>query len=177
MKTQLIIQIPGYQSSKFNIQLICCFLVLITACSVFREKSFLQADSLRLLNTSMALEQESARHREAITLNSSANSSEKQSLTEIYPTGPFRYSVKDGFSGKADRLVINERLKENKEQKRSAGVKESSSDQLVMKKNEKSRLQSRLKEVALRPKNIFWLYLAGILLLFVMIWRFRRFLA
>ena len=170
MKTQLTLSTP-YPTYKLHLLGIC--LVFITACSVFKEKSFYETDSLQRQEIKRATQSESTAMSQSLRIYSSSDSTDRQSFAEIYPKGAFRYSPAEGFSGDAERLVINERLRSAQERSDALRVMQSTQVRKAMNEELKSREHTRKKEKQVRPRNLSWLYLAGCGLIFLGIWWFR----
>jgi hypothetical protein len=143
MKTQLTLPYEFNTSPLHHHILIIC-LLFITACSVLKEKSFFQADSLLRRNSSTEIETEIQTQSQGFGIYTSEDSADKQSYTEIFPEGVFKYSVKDGFEGKAGRGLINERLKEGRRVRDSAELLQSGKLQTKIKAGEHTAVRSRL---------------------------------
>jgi hypothetical protein len=101
------------------------------------------------------------------------DSSENQSFTEIFPNGSFRYSAKEGFSGNANRVVINARFKQGRRLHNSSEVKQQSNTVSVILEKQRLLTQTRLKEKAAVVSNYSSWYLFGLLLVFVGIYVLR----
>ena len=170
MKTELTLATP-YPTYKLHLLGIC--LTLITACSVFKEKSFYETDSLQRQESRKEVKTEASATRQALQIYSSSDSADQQSLVEIYPSGIFKYSQKDGFSGEASRLVINERLRSRKLETGETRVSQKQQSKIAVKEGGKLLKQTQKKEKHKTPKNMVWLYLAGCVWIFILIWRFR----
>jgi hypothetical protein len=176
MKSQLTLRMPGQVPSSSNIHLIGICLTLITACSVFNEKSFFETDSLQRRNSRVAIRQESASQTKALRIYSSADTSDRRTFAEIYPKGNFRYSPAEGYSGEAERLLIDERSQERQHVKGSSRLLQSNNSSSTVEERDKSLKKTRVKEKELVPGRYSWLYLAGCGLIFLLIFVLRNFL-
>lgn len=174
MKTQL--SLPVYHNASYNIHILGICLVCISACSMFKEKSFYQTDSLEHQVIRREMKTESDSSSQALRIYNSSDSADHQSTVEIYPRGNFKYSAKDGFSGEADRLLINERLHSGALRSGAVHVLRNAKVRSSNIEAEKSLRQTQLKEKKMKPLNLSWLYLAGCALIFLLIWRFRKIL-
>ena len=162
--------------SSFHIHLLGICLCLITACSVFKEKSFFETDSLQRQNNSREIKSETRASGRAVRITTSEDSGDTQTWSEIFPQGAFKFSINKGFDGQAGRVVIHQRLKQLKKTRDSSAIGSS-----VLKKKrlnetakqvDKKRLQG--KEITARKFN-YW-YLAGLLGIFAGVYLGRQFL-
>jgi hypothetical protein len=174
MKSQLTLRMPGQVPASLHIHLLGICLTLISACSVFKEKSFFETDSLQRQNRKATLRQESVSQTKLIQFSSSKDSLDRQSFAEIIPKGTFSYSPAQGFSGEAEKVLIRERLKASHRGTGTSKLVQSNKVREAIKKNENSRVQIRQKKKELRSPGLSWVYLAGCGLIFWLIWRFRR---
>lgn len=169
MKTQLTLLMPGQIPSSLHIHLLGFCLTLISACSVFKEKSFLQADSLQRQKVDTHVKTEARLKSQAIRIYSTLDSSDKASYTEIFPQGFFRYSAADGFSGKAEKLIVRERLKTTRLLQDRRQEKLDGSLKAELEDARQSKIKTQLKEKLQKPAGISYLYFSGCLLIFVVI--------
>jgi hypothetical protein len=176
MKTQITIAPPYFITSANNHHLLFISLVFITACSIFKEKSFFQADSLKQKKVRQEINTESLTTSEVVSLYTSTDSADKQTLAEIFPKGEFTYSLADGFRGEAHSVGIRERVQQTRQQSGSDRQAQTSKLQRHMEESEKLRIETRLKEKELKTQNISLFYGGGcamILLLLFFWWRFK----
>lgn len=174
MKTQILTP-PKYSiTSTIILHFILISLTLITACSIFKEKSFFQADSLRRQELRKEVKTESATQTQSLRIYNQQDSSDKQSYTEIFPDGLFRYSHEEGFLGTAKKLLINERLKEGRQVQSSARVTQTEKAKSESREKEKLITKTSAKEKAVNTSNYTFWYLAAIAMLFVGIYFFRN---
>ena len=144
----------------------------MTACSVFKDKGFYQADSLLRRNGKLEWKAVENSHIRTVEVYSSEDSADKQYSVEISPTGLFKYSMTDGFSGEAGRIVISGKIREGRKVRDSAGQVQASSLDLAAKGSESSRTQTQVKEKILRSRKHFYLA-AGCLAVFILIYLLR----
>ena len=174
MKTETLTS-PLYLLKSQKIpHLLFTTLIFITACSVFKEKSFFQADSLQKHNTRREIKTSATLEAQAVRIYNVDDSSEKRFFTEIFPEGFFRYSAEDGFSGNANRVVIDERIKEGRKLRDSARRNENSSTVSHLRENERLLSQTRLREKMVNTSNDSLWYLVGLLLIFAGVYVFRK---
>ena len=167
--------IPTAQSHlRFvNLHILGMCLTLITACSVFKEKSFFQTDSLQKQNTREEIKIKESTQTNTVRILNHQDSSDQQSYTEIFPEGLFTYSVKEGFSGNAKRVTINDRLKAGRKVSDSARFRGSNKRVSNITETERQLIQTRQKVKAKNNKNYTSWYLAGIFLIFAAVFAFR----
>ena len=108
MKTQLTL--PGSYPAIYNLHILGICLTFITACSVFKDKSFFQADSLQKRDIRREVKTGESVQSQAVRIYSQEDSSDRRSFTEIFPEGHFSYSPEAGFNGNAKRVLINENI-------------------------------------------------------------------
>lgn len=176
MKTQLTLRMPGQMPSSYHIHLLGICLCLVTACSVFKEKSFFETDSLQRRDSSREMKSETRTSGRALRITSTEDSANTQTWSEIFPQGTFKYSVKEGFEGKAGRLLIHQSLQQMKKVHDSSATSNS-----VFKKEKLEETAKQIDRKTLKRKEIttsrlnYW-YLAGLLGIFLGIYLGRRFL-
>lgn len=176
MKTQLTIPYQPFHFGSCNIHIISLFFIFITACSVFKEKSFYQADSLLRRNTSTEMKTEVKTHTQGLRIYTSEDSLEKQSYTEIFPEGVFRYSAKEGFNGKAKRVVINERVRGVKKVRDVADHWQEVNLKEGIKKTENTVYRVKLKEKEVKGSSYSLWFLLVLVMGLVVVYIFRGFL-
>ena len=174
MKTQIIIPTPYFNKPSNALHFLLISLTLITACSVFKEKSFFQSDSLRRHDIRREVKSESATQTQSLRMYNQQDSTDKQSYTEIFPDGFFSYSAEEGFLGTAKRVLINERLKEGRQIQGSEQQTQTENRQSETSENKKLLTRTRLKEKAVNTSTYTLWYLAGLVLLFAGIYIFRN---
>lgn len=176
MKTTLSIPAPFSYQGCNHIHLMMCLLIFISACSVLKEKSFYQADSLSTRNSKNEEITELTSNLKAIRVYNSSDSAEKQFFTVIIPRGPFKYSETEGFNGEAERLFISERVKESKQVRDSARLVHMNAVSSAKKSIEGTVMKTRLKEKHLKAANLNLIYPGVCILILVLImYRYRRF--
>ena len=175
MKTQLCIAMPASYAGKHHLHFLGIGLLLITACSLFKEKSFYQADSLLRQNTNREMKTSLNAHSKMTRIYISSDSADKHNEAEIFPVGFFSYSVTDGFKGKAERIVIKGRIKEGKLVRDSGQLTLESNVSSEIKEAERVVQKTRSKKKEVETRNYALLYLAGGLLIFAGVYFFRRF--
>ena len=174
MKTQTTLPSPYFITSGNTLYLLLLSLIFITACSLFKEKTFFQSDSLHRHNIRKESTQQSAIKTESLRFYSNSDSLDRQTFAEIFPKGPFKYSLADGFSGEAERLVINERVNESSQLQVSGQRKKTSELKSAMKESERAIAQTRLKEKEVETSNLNLRILVGCALIFLLIFLFRK---
>ena len=174
MKTHLTIPLAGCLFNTCQLHILGICLTLITACSVFKEKSFLLTDSLQRQHIRREVKTETKSQVNAVRIYSQEDSSDRRSFTEIVPEGFFRYSSHDGFSGKASRVLMYDRTKESKKVRDSTQFRQVKST--LSKTGETRRMLSktRVKEKDHHANNSIAACLAGLLLIFAGVFLFRR---
>lgn len=173
---KLTIPFPQAPSSALYLHIFYLFLTFITACSVFKERSFLQADSLRRHDTRKELNQQTVKKSESLSFYSKTDSADRLTFAEIFPAGPFKYTPTDGFSGEAGRVVISERMKETKRLEMAEQLKETSELKSGLKESKGEIVQTRLKEKEVKTNNLNMWMLAAVALIFILIFLFRKYL-
>ena len=174
MKTQISPPPSYFITTQHTPHFLGILLIFITACSVFKEKSFFQADSLRRQDIRREVKTGSATQTESLRIYNQQDSADRQFYTEIFPEGLFRYSAKEGFLGTAKKVLINERVKEGRQVQGSAQVTQAQKTQTESRENEKSLTRTRLKGKAVSTRNYTLWYLAGLALLFAGIYFSRN---
>lgn len=167
MKTQLTL--AGYYPVSYPLHFLGICLTLITACSVLKEKSFYQADSLRRDDIKTQAKIETIITGQAFRISSSSDSSDRLSYAQIFPKGNFKYSIVDGYSGEAEQIIIHERVLERKRQTESAGLTETSKANANIQASAKASTRIRSKEKVLDANNVVLLFMGGCLLLSLII--------
>jgi hypothetical protein len=170
------LSIPIPPNSASHLHLLMCILIFISACSVFKEKSFFETDSLQRQKTAASMKQESHSRQDAVRMYSHTDSGDQQTFAEIIPRGAFKYSLAEGFSGEAERLLIRERQQRSS---RGTGFSRSRRDERLntdLNAKAETRTKSMLKAKVQKPRGLTLIYLAGTVLLFVLIYWCRRYL-
>lgn len=176
MKTQLTIPMPINYVVTYNLHFIGVCLLFITACSLFKEKSFYQTDSLRRIKNDRAIKMNRYDHIKMIRLYTRSDSAEKQYVTEIYPKGFFNYSPENGFSGEAERVVLKGKVKEGILVRDSGHLSQESNIRSDTKEVERAKMQARSKEKKVKTKNTrLEFVVGGVVLVGVLIFVFGRF--
>lgn len=176
MKTQLTIPYPSYYAGSYHIHVLAIFLIFMTACSVFKDKGFYQADSLLRRNEKLGLKAVENSRVKIVEVYTSEDSADKQYSVEISPKGLFKYSMTDGFSGEADRVVISGKIKEGKKVRDSARAVQTSSLRVAAKGTESTLTHTQVKEKVLQSKKSHFYFVAGCLTIFILIYVLIRFL-
>lgn len=170
MKTQLTLPFPASYPGSLNIHVLGICITLMTACSVLKEKSFYETDSLQRQEVRTEIKSESTVTSQALRIYSNSDSADRQSYAEIYPSGPFTYSAKDEFSGVASRLLLKERLQWRRSQRGALQVSGKTKVNSTVKELEKSMTKTGQKRKESKPLNLSMLYMAGCALIFALIW-------
>ena len=176
MKTHLCISYPSYYVGSYPIHLLAIFLIFMTACSVFKDKGFYQADSLLRRNEKLELKAVENSHIKMVAVYTSEDSADKQYSVEISPKGLFKYSMTDGFSGEADRVVISGKIKEGKKVRDSVRAVQTSSVRLAAKGSESTLTHTQVKEKVLQSKKSHFYFAAGCLTIVILLYLLGRFL-
>ena len=171
---KIAIPIPQAPSSPLYFHILYLLLIFITACSVFKERGFTQADSLQKQSTKREAKTNESMRVDAVRIYNHEDSTDKQSLTEIFPHGFFNYSTEKGFSGNAKRVVINERAKAGMRMQDSVKLKQSKSATSNLHENESLLTQTRMKEKVIDTSNFNLWYSVGLLLIFAGVYLFRN---
>ena len=151
-------------------------LLFISACSLFKERSFSQADSLLRFRSNRELKTNSTTHSKMIRISVSSDSSDKQYEAEIFPKGIFTYSPGNGFNGEAERVVLKGKLKEGKLVRDSVQFTVESNLRSERWEAEQAKMQTRRKEKEIKIKDNRLTVLVGCLVLaVVLLFVFRRF--
>jgi membrane carboxypeptidase/penicillin-binding protein len=152
-------------------------LLYISACSLFKEKSFYQADSLLRQNTKRGSKNNSIIHSKAIRMYSSSDSADKQYVAEIYPRGFFNYSHEHGFSGTAERIILKGRVKEVKSVRDSAALSQEINLSSEIKESERGIMKTSSKEKEVKAKSTRLPFLGGFIIVgLVLLFVFRKLL-
>ena len=175
METQL--DIGSWRANNLFVQLMAVLFILLSACSSLWGSRALRSDSSSESEISKELNASSSVHSEEIRIVSDADSTEKRVIAEIIPSGRFSYSATAGFSGKAERLVVNEQLKTGRLRDELLGQMQHSRVDSQSKESAVQDSVNRLKQKVREPPDLSWLYLAGCALIFVLIYWFRKALA
>jgi hypothetical protein len=170
---KLAIPIAQAPLSPLYLHALYFLLIFITACSVFKERGFMQADSLQKQTTRREAKTNESMQVDAVRIYNKEDSSDKQSFIEIFPQGLFNYSTEKGFSGNGKRVVINERAKAVMKMRDSAQIKQNKSAASNLRENERLLTQTRLTEKVANTNNLNFLYPIGLMLIFAVVYYFR----
>lgn len=166
----------SYLNSHISNLILGIILIFITACSLFKEKSFYRADSL--LNTNLKREVKTNRtdHSKGIRIYVSSDSTDRNYFTEIFPKGSFNYSPEMGFSGEAERIVLKGRVKERIVVRDSAEFTKVSSLHSEKKEVKGVKMQILKREKLSKGNNNTLPILACcVMLILVLVFIFRKF--
>ena len=175
MESQL--DIRSWRANNLFVQLMAVLFILLSACSSLWGSRMSRSEDSSKSEISRELNARSRTESQAIRVVSEADSADKRVIAEIVPSGRFSYSAEAGFSGKAERLVVNEQLKTGRLRNELLGHMQHSRIDSQTKTSVVQLAESRLKQKEREPPNLSWLYLGGCALIFILIYRFRKALA
>jgi len=157
---------PGF-SKRLNILLLPAgiMLLLITACALFKEKSFYRSDSLFRQSNKLELKQGLDLNAYKIRISHYLDSSSAKFYTEIYPRGNFSYSPSGGFSGQADLLRLSGQTSYLQKILDSSLTDSSLKLSSDLREELKRELRIVKKEKQLKKEIPYWIWLGGTLIL------------
>lgn len=166
MNTTMNMRIPAF-SKRLNIFFMSAgiMLLIISACTLFKEKSLNRSDSLYRRSGKLEANQELVQNAYKIIISNYQDSSSTEFYTEIYPRGNFSYTLSNGFTGEASLLRLSGKanhLQKILDSSLSAGNLNLNSNQRAEFKQE---LRTVTKEKELKKEVPYKVWLLGILIL------------
>ena len=171
------LNIESWRCNNAAVQFLAVLFVFLSACSSLWESKVIRSGSSSRSKVNKDLQVRSETQAQALRLVSEMDSTQKQVIAEIVPIGRFRYSAADGYRGRAQSVLVNEQLRAGRQRRELlAEVQQSRLDSTSI-ESAAELSRSRTREKVREPPNLSWLYLAGCAALFIIIYRFRKYLA
>lgn len=150
---------------SIRVQMASIFLLLISACSLFKDKSFYRSDSLYSHIDKLELKQVLDLKSHRIRISNRKDSSSAEFYIEIFPRGSFSYSPINGFSGQAEMLRLSGKISSMQKTLDSSVTDSTLKLNSDLGKKSKSELRTVKKEKEIKKKIPDWIWVTGILIL------------